>query len=98
MKTISIDVSGISDWTAFHDFFAKTFGFPTYYGKNMNAWIDCMGDVLLGESIFLHINRAKGLKERCPDIWDALIECSAFLNYRQHEVGKGPVISLSYFV
>ncbi len=41
-KNISIDANGITDWDSFHDVFAKNFGFPDFYGRNMNAWNDCM--------------------------------------------------------
>jgi hypothetical protein len=26
----------------FHDIFNEAFGFPAFYGRNMNAWIDCL--------------------------------------------------------
>ena len=41
-KNVQIDGSAISDWNSFHDIFAAAFGFPAFYGRNMNAWIDCM--------------------------------------------------------
>lgn len=39
---VSLDCDRISDWPSFHQEFATVFGFPDFYGKNMNAWIDCM--------------------------------------------------------
>jgi RNAse (barnase) inhibitor barstar len=42
MILIRIDTRRINDWDSFHTEFAKAFGFPDYYGRNMNAWIDCM--------------------------------------------------------
>jgi RNAse (barnase) inhibitor barstar len=39
---IAILVDKIIDWTSFHDVFQHTLGFPDFYGRNMDAWIDCM--------------------------------------------------------
>jgi len=41
-KNILIEGKRISDWNSFHDTFADTLGFPSFYGRNMDAWIDCM--------------------------------------------------------
>jgi hypothetical protein len=42
MKRVKIDCSKINDWVSFHNIFAEEFGFPSFYGRNMDAWIDCM--------------------------------------------------------
>jgi hypothetical protein len=39
---IAIDCLRITDWTSFHTVFAETLGFPDFYGRNMNAWVDCL--------------------------------------------------------
>jgi RNAse (barnase) inhibitor barstar len=41
-KNVQIAGSKITDWDSFHDLFAEVFGFPGFYGRNMNAWNDCM--------------------------------------------------------
>ena len=33
-------------------------------------------------------------KKRCPEQYDALVECSAFVNFRRTQIGKTPVIAL----
>ena len=35
-------MSQITDWETFHDTFAQALGFPGFYGRNMDAWIDCL--------------------------------------------------------
>ncbi len=35
---VRIDTNRIVDWNSFHDVFAEAFGFPDFYGRNMNAW------------------------------------------------------------
>jgi len=101
MKTVLIDTSKIIGWESFHDVFADTLGFPDYYGRNMNAWIDCMSSIgvyeeawtaargfEVGEKLLLDIPNAKAWKDRCPDIFEAFMEDVAFSNYRNLEVGE----------
>ncbi len=42
VQSVRLQTQSIHDWDGFHSVFAKTLGFPGYYGRNMNAWIDCM--------------------------------------------------------
>ena len=35
-------MSQINDWDTFQDTFAQALGFPGFYGRNMDAWIDCL--------------------------------------------------------
>ena len=39
---IALDTGRITDRDTFHTVFAEAFGFPDFYGRNMNAWIDCI--------------------------------------------------------
>ncbi len=96
---VSIPTDLIADWDSFHDVFAKALGFPAFYGRNMNAWIDCMsyaddadaqmlvGAVLPGELLVLQVDNAADFAARCPEQFKALVECSAFVNYRRAEAG-----------
>jgi len=72
----------------------------------MNAWVDCMScaddpddgmiapAVQPGELLTLRLADAPAFKKRCPDQYDTLIECSAFVNYRRVEQGQEPVLAL----
>ena len=83
MRRISLDASLISDWPSFQDVFADLFNFPDYYGRNMNAWIDCMSDDnICAEAVLLEIRGTVDFKKRLPEIFDALIDCTAFVNKR----------------
>jgi hypothetical protein len=109
MKRVKIDTSRIRDWETFHDVFAEAFGFPGFYGRNMNAWIDCMSylddpdsgmtEVTCeeGEYVVLELEGVKGFRKRCREQYDALIECSAFVNWRRLEPGDNPVLMLSFY-
>lgn len=85
------------EWDKFHDYFAKTFQFPDYYGRNMNAWNDCMSDYCYDNGlVLLHIDNAARARALSPKIFKALTECSAFINWRETEKGDEPLIVLSY--
>ncbi|GEM_PF-6326916 len=45
MNTVRILTNQITDWDSFHAVFKKAMGFPSFYGTNMDARIDCMRDV-----------------------------------------------------
>ena len=105
---IEIDCSLITDWESFHDVFMENMGFPDFYGRNLNAWIDCMSSLAdpeegltkvhcsKGEVVTLNLKNASSLKKHTPEIYEALSECSAFVNYRQLEVGEPAVLALAY--
>ncbi len=42
MPIIRIQGTQIQTWETFHDTFYTVLGFPGFYGRNMDAWIDCM--------------------------------------------------------
>jgi hypothetical protein len=74
---------------------------------NMNAWIDClsyldqedrMSRFTLGKGEVLHIeiSDTEDFNSRLPEIFDALVECSAFVNRRYIDDGKSPVLSLLF--
>lgn len=42
MQTINLLFNIFKSEEAFHDAFARIMGFPAFYGRNWNAWIDCM--------------------------------------------------------
>ncbi len=109
MKKVIIDLSKIKDKETFHNVFDDIFGFPEYYGKNMDAWIDCMTTLdntpsqtkkltlKENEMLVLQLENAKYLKKNNPKIYDDLIECSAFVNWRRIEKGLQPILILSFY-
>lgn len=97
---IRIDSDEIVDWPTFHHAFAEAFGFPAFYGNNMDAWIDCLSDMCNAkssmksihlaavETLALVIDHAGRFKNRCPEQFSALVECAAFVNWRVLERRK----------
>lgn len=108
VATVKLDCAHIVDWESFHDVFVRTFGFPGFYGRNMDAWIDCMTSLNEPDDGMTSVHCAKGtvltlileivqaFHRHCPKQYDALIECAAFINWRRNEVGEESVLALSF--
>nr|WP_244563908.1 barstar family protein [Ensifer aridi] len=108
MKTtvIAIDANLIKDWPTFHSVFQSALGFPGFYGRNMDAWVDCMDyidqpesrmtSIVIGEGdlLALRIDKCEEFKRRCPEQFSALIECTAFVNFRRTSQGRRSMIAL----
>jgi RNAse (barnase) inhibitor barstar len=104
MKTIQLNTTSIHDWSSFHQVFKETVGFPEFYGANMDAWIDCMSylndqtaemsriTIEPGEMLSLEVLETAEFRKRCPEQFDALIECAAIVNHRY----TTPVLSLVF--
>lgn len=109
MTVLTIDTARITDWPSFHHVFAEALGFPAYYGRNMNAWIDCltyvddagsgMTNVTVepGAVLTLQLDHVDDFISRCPELYNAIVECTAFVNWRRIETGRSAVLALSYF-
>lgn len=88
---VRIDGSKILNWDDFHDAFKDVMGFPDFYGRNSNAWIDCMGDIhhdtkMLNvtlsndTALVLEVTDAGHMEEKAPDILEGLASLVAFVN------------------
>jgi len=96
MARFVIDAAKITDSETFHTEFARVLKFFDGYGRNMNAWIDCMTDfhgesslsgyhLPAGEDIELVLRDAENFRIRCPKIAIDLFECTACANRRYLE-------------
>ena len=102
---VDIDCSLIRDFGSFHDVFAAACGFPADYGRNIHAWIDCMGNpfsdwsrfaISDGDTVVLRLRHAGDLRTRLPDVFEALIDCTAFVNERSICAGETAPLALSW--
>jgi RNAse (barnase) inhibitor barstar len=111
LKVIEIDCRKIVDEESLHSVFDAALGFPGFYGRNMSAWIDCLTylddpesemtsvHVKPGETLTVLLHHAGEFKKRKPELFDAIVECSAFVNWRRIENGnQPPVLTLAYYV
>jgi RNAse (barnase) inhibitor barstar len=105
MPVVDIALSGISDWETFHTTFAATLGFPDFYGRNLNAWVDCLRyeddgmsafPIEAGDVLTIQLQGCKDFRDRCPEIYDALIDSAAFVNWSRIQQGERPILAISY--
>ena len=110
VASAKIECDRITDWPSFHDEFGRVFKFPSFYGRNMDAWIDCMTSLDApkdgmtsihcepGKVLTVELENVKPFMARCPEQYAAIVECSAFVNWRRIERGESAVLALSYQV
>lgn len=103
---VSVNCEGIRDWETFHSAFSGAFGFPPFYGRNRNAWIDCMTRldeefsvvrVLPGDLVLLNLDQAGNLKQVAPEILAAVLEMASFVNWRRVEMGSAPILVVACY-
>lgn len=91
MATVTLDGAAITDWDAFHTQSHMVFAFPDFYGRTMDAWVDClsylrdadgMSAVRLkrGEVLHIEIRRADAWRAAQPDMLDEVLFCIAGIN------------------
>ena len=109
LTKVSIDCDKIVDLPSFHEEFARAFGFPDFYGKNMNAWIDCMTYVddpdsgmntihcERGSVLVLELLNVESFRQRRRELYEAIVEGVAFVNWRRLETGDSAVLTLSFW-
>jgi len=105
MPTAVIDGATIRDWDSFHDECARVFGFPTFYGRNLNAFVDCLNyleqDVGMtkfvlkpGETLEVRVNGSATLRNAAPDILQALRDSIGHINRDYEERGLPALVRL----
>jgi barstar (barnase inhibitor) len=107
MARVIIKTETIQDWATFHEEFKQAMDFPDFYGANMNAWIDCLSylydgdgmsrfDLAPDEMLQIEIQASEEFKSRLPEIFEALIDSTAFVNMRYTDRGESPALSLVF--
>lgn len=103
MTTVTLDGATMTDWDAFHSQSQAVFGFPDFYGRTMDAWIDClsylrdddrMAAVRLGPDDVLQIDvlHAEAWRAAHPDMLDEVLYCIAGINERYEDYGENPAL------
>jgi Barstar (barnase inhibitor) len=105
MATVTLDATKIKDWSSFHAQSVEAFGFPSFYGKNLNAWIDCltylpegdgMSSITLGpgETLAIQLIGFQHFSMSHREICSALMESVAAVNTRYLAHGDIPRLVL----
>src|ERR1700733_10828367 len=96
MALARLDGATIVDWDTLHTACARELGFPEFYGRNGNAWIDCLSYIdddagmsrfVLGPSEVLCIEVIDSgvLRKQAPAILHTLSQGTASVNARSFE-------------
>ncbi|WP_306016584.1 barstar family protein [Oceanicaulis sp. MMSF_3324] len=102
--TIRFASNELRDWASFHEACAKKFGFPDYYGRNRDAWIDCMrGDELAPgnpaddasiDILLVEFPNTHGVSGEMKDVCEFLYSGFASVNDYRRKVGCRPLFVL----
>ena len=106
---LNLDLSKVKSWDSFHEMFKSELGFPDFYGRNMNAWIDCMGDIHektdminlflpYDTGLTLRFTHSRFFKLKHPKIYRTLKDCTAFVNkeHIEHDHPGAATIKLEF--
>jgi ribonuclease inhibitor len=72
-STLIIDVAEVQSREALHELLADAFHFPDYYGRNWDAFDECIRDVSLPPRVT--IRGLKALRNRLPREAELLSQC-----------------------
>jgi RNAse (barnase) inhibitor barstar len=107
MANVQLDGVAIRDWLSFHRECQTKFGFPEFYGRNMDAWIDCLSTLrnddgmsaftlAPDETLQIEITNSSVLRNQAAQIFDALPDCVDAVNERYIENGEKPAVELVF--
>lgn len=99
MAVVRLSADSITDWASFHVVCKEAFGFPDFYGENLNAFIDCltyidegdgMSNIVLadGENLFIEIIDSAELRATNTEILEGIEGSVRSLNKRFTDAGK----------
>jgi RNAse (barnase) inhibitor barstar len=105
MAHVQLDGRQLCDWPSFHKESQEKFGLPDFYGRNMDAWIDClsgvrdddgMSSIALApdEILLIEVLNTDVLRAKAPHILEVLRECIEAVNERYAEDGEIPPLQL----
>ena len=105
MPTVELDGHEITSWEAFHLASRREFGFPDFYGDNMDAWIDCLSGMrdddgmsrftlASDQTLEICVRHAEGMQRRAPHVLQGLQEAVQEVNLRSQEAGQPPLLRL----
>lgn len=105
MPIVHLDGEKIHTWDDFHHESKHQFGFPSYYGNNLDAWVDCLSYLRDSdnmtkfklkpyEKISIEINHSAALKKHIPELIDEISYCVTMLNEHYEDYEEAPALEL----
>lgn len=105
MPAVRLDGAQITDWSSFHAACQIAFGFPDYYGRNMDAFVDCLSylrdeegmtkfRLKPSEVLQIEVLHAEQMRKQAPDILEEVAFCIEGINERYADYGEKPALEL----
>jgi len=105
MASVQLDGGQIIDWNTFHTACIAAFGFPDFYGRTIDAWVDCLSYLRDDENMTkfrlkpdevlqITIANAAALKKAAPDLLEEVAFCIEGINERYDDYGEKPALAL----
>lgn len=105
MSTVHLNGESITDWDSFHTQCQQAFGFPDFYGRNMDAWIDCLSylrddegmtkfRLKPNEILQIEVAHSEQLRKQAPEILGEMTFCIDALNERYEDYGEQAALKL----
>lgn len=105
MPTAVLNGKEITDETSFHAQCVQAFGFPEFYGNNIDAWVDCLSYLRDDENMTkfrlkpnevldIVLQDAEAMKAQVPDLLEEITFCVAGINERYEDYGEKPALKL----
>ena len=107
-RELELDFTEIDNLEKMHNLLMNIFGFPVFYGKNVNALIDCLSDLRVqgekGETLCdfkikteeIIILNCKNFSYKSSIIQNHFITAIESINKREIEIGNIPSIFLNF--
>src|SRR3954470_23502699 len=101
MATVQLNGDAMTDWQSFHAESKAAFGFPDFYGNNLDAWVDCLSylrdddgmtkfKLKPDEVLQIEVLQADAMRQQAPDILEEITFCIAGINERYADYGEKP--------
>jgi len=107
LPRVRFEVADIADWPSFHDACLGKLGFFSGYGRNQNAWFDCMSDAGMQTGAFGHRPEVPCALFELPsrdelsgapvEIIDFVCDALPEVNRYRLEEGQSPLIVLAAY-
>lgn len=103
--TVVVRGPALRDVAGFHAEAARAFGFPPWYGANLDAWLDCLTSLDEPEAGLSAVHAPPGgvvslvvedADRADPAVLALVVDGVALVNERRRELGLGPVLALAY--
>ena len=105
MADVQLNGEQITDWESFHTVCAEAFGFPAFYGRTIDAWIDCLSylrddenmtrfHLKADEALQIVVTHSAALQKNAPDLLEEVAFCVEGINDRYNDYGEKPALSL----